>query len=139
MDGRRAMNTPPYSSGQIEFRITDRDMAAFRKFAGGEGLPRRSAGTPVVYGGLIIAQVSRLLSARLPGQRCVWRSFALTFHAPLHVNEIATLTAAVTHVNEEHGLIDFRLRIDVATHCVAEGEAAALLISTPPNLPRAAA
>jgi hypothetical protein len=133
------MEAPPHASGQIEFRITERDMAAFRKFSGGEGISRKTKDVNIVYGGLIVAQVSRLLSARLPGQRCVWRSLALTFHAPLHVNETATLTAAITHVNEEHGLIDFTLRIDVATHCIAEGEAAALLIYTPPHLPRAAA
>jgi hypothetical protein len=133
------METPPHASGQIEFRITERDMAAFRKFSGGEAPSKSKTDKNVVYGGLIVAQVSRILSARLPGQRCVWRSLALTFFAPLHVNEIATLTAAVTHVNEEHGLIDFKLRIDTALHCVAEGEAAALLIYTPPHQPRFAA
>ena len=134
-------HTPaPNVSGIIDFRITERDMAAFRRFSGGEGVGRgRTDRSSVVYGGLIVAQVSRLLGARLPGQRCVWRSFALTFLGPLHVGEVATLTAHVIHLNEERGLIDFRLRIDVDNRCIAEGEAAALLMHTPPNFPQAAA
>lgn len=134
------METAPHASGIIEFRITERDMAAFRRFSGGEGAYyRKRDSAKVVYGGLIVAQVSRLLSARLPGQRCAWRSLALTFVEPLHVNEPATLTAAVVRVNDEFGLIDFKLRIDADARLIAEGEAAALLLRTPPNLPRAAA
>lgn len=81
----------------------------------------------VVYGGLLVAQVSRLLGAHLPGHGCVWRSLSLRFRAPLYMGQAALLTATVTHANEDLGVIDLKLRIEADDRTIADGEAAAIV------------
>jgi len=125
------MDTSANTPEMIEFRITEDEMAAFRRLGGDGGSAANAGDGTVVYGGLILAQVSRLLGARFPGQRVVWRSFALTFLSPLHVGECAVLHVSLALVNEDRGLIDFKLGIAVGPRSVAEGEAAALLMDTP--------
>lgn len=88
---------------------------------------RRGFDGRVVYGGLLVAQVSRLLGAHLPGHGCVWRSLALRFRAPLYVGQAAWLTATVTHANEELGVMDLKLRIEANDRTIADGEAATIL------------
>lgn len=130
------MTIQPDRTELAEFRISDADMAAFRNLSGDTNplhddaafARRRGFAGPVVYGGLIIAQVSRMLGTRLPGPGCVWRSLTLRFRAPLYVGETARLAATIVHANEDIGVVDLKLRIDAAKRCVAEGEAAALLM-----------
>lgn len=130
------MTIQPDRTELAEFRISDADMAAFQNLSGDTNplhddaafARRRGFAGPVVYGGLIIAQVSRMLGTRLPGPGCVWRSLTLRFRAPLYVGETARLAATIVHANEDIGVVDLKLRIDAAKRCVAEGEAAALLM-----------
>lgn len=130
------MTLQPDRTELAEFRIGDAEMAAFRKLSGDTNplhddaafAQKRGFAGPVVYGGLIIAQVSHMLGTRLPGPGCVWRSLTLRFRAPLYVGETARLAATIVHANEEIGTVDLRLRVDVGRRCIAEGEAAALLM-----------
>lgn len=124
-------------AARIDFRITEQDMAAFRLLSGDHNplhhdadfARRRGFEGPVVYGGLIVAQVSRLLGQELPGAGCVWRSLAFKFRAPLYVDVSAVATAEVVHANEELGLFQLKIRVEAGGRAVAEGEAAALLMS----------
>lgn len=95
------------------------DDAAYARRRGFEGR--------VVFGGLLLAQVSRLLGAHLPGHGCVWRSLSLRFRAPLYVGQPARLTATVTHANEDLGVMDLKLRIEAGDRTIADGEAAAII------------
>ncbi len=130
------MTLQPDRTELAEFRIGDAEMAAFRTLSGDTNplhddavfARRRGFAGPVVYGGLIIAQVSQMLGTRLPGAGCVWRSLTLRFRAPLYVGETARLAATIVHVNEEIGAVDLKLRVDAGKRRIAEGEAAALLI-----------
>lgn len=130
------MTIQPDRTELVEFCISDADMTAFRSLSGdtnplhddAEFARRRGFTGPVVYGGLIVAQVSRLLGTTLPGPGCVWRSLSLRFRAPLYVGETARLAATIIHVNEDIGVVDLKLRIDAAKRCIADGEAAALLM-----------
>lgn len=81
----------------------------------------------VVYGGLIVAQLSRLLGTRMPGFGCVWRSVSLNFRNPLYVGEQARVTATVVHANEALGLAELTVVVDAAGRRIAEGKAAAML------------
>lgn len=133
------MTIQPDRTELAEFRISDADMAAFRSLSGDTNplhddpafARRRGFAGPVVYGGLIVAQVSRLLGTRLPGPGCVWRSLTLRFRAPLYVGETARLAATIIHANEDLGVVDLKLRIDAAKRCIADGDAAALLMTEP--------
>lgn len=139
------MTIQPDRTELAEFSISREDMASFRTLSGDtnplhddEAFARsRGFEGPVVYGALIVAQVSRLLGTRLPGPGCVWRSLALRFRGPLYIGQTARLAATIVHANEEIGTIDLKLRVDVGRRCIAEGEAAALL-KTEPALAREA-
>lgn len=126
--------------GEIElvaFRIDQEAMEAFRRISGDDNpvhldpefARRRGFAGPVVYGGLIVSQVSRLLGTRLPGHGCVWRAFSLRFRQPLHVGEDATVQGRVVHANEELGLFELALRVESGGRAIAEGEASAQLIA----------
>lgn len=133
-------SSPAHAETRVEtiaFRVTARDMADFGRLSGDDNPlhhdPRFAAArgfpSPVVYGGLLTAQISRLLGTRLPGHGCVWRSLSLKFRKPLHVGQPAALTGAVRHANEEAGLYLIALRIEAGGALIAEGEAQ---VSLPP-------
>jgi 3-hydroxybutyryl-CoA dehydratase len=123
------------ATARVEFCITDREMEVFRALSGDTNplhddasyARRRGFDGRVVYGGLLVAQVSRLLGAHLPGDGCVWRSLTLRFRSPLYVGEAARLTATVTHANEDLGVMDLKLRIEAGGRTVADGEAATMV------------
>lgn len=117
---REAMETFRALSGDTNPLHDDEDFARGLGFEG-----------PVVYGALIVAQVSRLLGTRLPGPGCVWRSLSLRFRGPLYVGQTARLAATIIHANEDIGTVDLKLRVDVGRRCIADGEAAALLKAEP--------
>lgn len=118
-----------------EFRITHAEMDAFRTISGDTNpihdesdYPRRHGfDGAIVYGGLLIAQISRLVGTRIPGPGCVERSITLRYRSPLYVGERARLTARVVHANKDLGLVDMKIRIEAAGRCIADGEAAAML------------
>ena len=124
------------ASALVEFCVSQGDMDAFRHLSAdvnplhddAEYARERGFAGTVVYGGLIVAQISRLLGTRLPGSGCIWRSFALRFRNPLYVGQRARASGTVVHVNEELGLFDLKLRVEAAGACVAEGEAAAMVV-----------
>ena len=131
------MDSPEPFAARAEFRITEQEMTAFRALSGDDNplhedadfACRRGFRGPVVYGGLIVARLSRLLGTELPGPGCVWRSIKLRFRAPLYVGEPAVLTASLVHSNEELGLFELKVRVESDGRCIAEGEASALLIT----------
>lgn len=118
-----------------DFRISAADMEMFRALSGdtnplhfdADFAIRRGFSGPVVYGGLIIAQISRLLGVQMPGHGCVWRAISLRFRAPLYLDEHAHITGTVMHANDELGLLELKLRVDAAGRRIAEGEASAQL------------
>ena len=118
-----------------EFRILPAEMEAFRTLSGDTNpihdeseYPIRHGFTgAIVYGGLLVAQISRLLGTRIPGPGCVERSIALRYRSPLYVGEMASLTAQIVYANDELGLVNLKLRIEAGARCIAEGEAAAML------------
>ena len=82
----------------------------------------------VVFGGMLLAMISRLLGNHLPGPGSIWHSVTMDFRSPLYVNEQANLSGTVSYVNEELGLLRLALKIESAGRLVAEGTAQAGLV-----------
>jgi 3-hydroxybutyryl-CoA dehydratase len=119
----------------LEFAVTAQDMDVFRTLSGDDNplhldedfARARGFEGPVVYGGLMLAAISRLLGTKLPGYGCVWHSLRIDFKKPLYVDERATLTGAVTYCNASLGLLRVDLRIAAGDRVLAKGEAQASL------------
>ncbi|MDE2312878.1 MAG: (R)-hydratase [Elusimicrobia bacterium] len=79
----------------------------------------------VVYGGLLVSAISRLLGTKLPGPGCVWQSLSINFRRPLHVGEQAEVRAAATYVNSETGVLRLKIEILRGTELIADGQAQA--------------
>ena len=133
-----AMSAPVVEVGSmtsVRFRVSAADQAAFRALSGDDNplhvddefAQARGFRGAVVYGGLIVAAISRLLGNQLPGPGCVWHSLKLDFRAPLYVDEAAEVQATVTHFSAGLGLWRLSLAVAAADRRVAKGEATAML------------
>jgi 3-hydroxybutyryl-CoA dehydratase len=139
MVGTAAMQ--PGTTESLEFSVSPEDMHAFRRLSGDTNplhddrafAMRRGFKGIVVYGSLIVAQVSRLLGTVLPGPGCVWHSLSLRFRNPLYVGVPARLYGTVTYANDSLGLLKLALRVEAAGRLIADGEAAAQLTSESRN------
>jgi 3-hydroxybutyryl-CoA dehydratase len=114
--GEQDMNAFAALSGDHNVLHHDEAYARARGFSG-----------RVVYGGLLIAAISRLLGERLVGNGCVWQSLELQFRSALHVDEPAQLTARVEHVSEAVGAVQVRLEIRSGERRIASGSAQAMV------------
>lgn len=116
-------------SAETTFTVTDSDMDAFLALSGDDSLShtdpdfcrQHDLGGRVVYGGLIIANLSRLLGTQLPGRYGLSNTWTVNFHHPLHVGEQAVLRGEVTHVSEGTRTIKIRYRVTVGERLTAEG------------------
>ena len=117
----------------VPLNVTEDDMRSFaslskdlnplhqeESFARAHGFAGR-----VVYGGLLVAAVSRLLGMKLPGKGWVWHSVAMQFHSPLYVGEPAEVRGVVKHLNDDIGVIQISLQILRSGQVIAKGEAQA--------------
>lgn len=113
--------------------VRDADLAAFaalsgdhnplhvdEKFAQQAGFKGK-----VVYGGLLVAAVSRLLGMELPGRDCLWQSLNIQFKSPLFVGDKATVIGTVSYANSELKILRIAIQIKCAEKIIAEGTAQA--------------
>jgi len=77
----------------------------------------------VVYGGLLVAQVSRLIGMQLPGRDALWTGLDIDFVRPLYVGERAELEAEVTHLSTAVRALELRFRIRRSDQTIAKGTA----------------
>ncbi|HEV7369227.1 MaoC/PaaZ C-terminal domain-containing protein [Arenibaculum sp.] len=118
----------------FDFQVTAEDMTLFRQLSGDTNplhddeafAQRLGFDGPVVYGGLLVAQVSRLLGNHMPGPGCVWHSLSMNFRSALQVGEPARLSARATHANPELGTLRVAITIEAGGRRVADGTAQAL-------------
>ena len=75
----------------------------------------------IVYGGIMLAQLSHLLGVQLPGTNGTSISWSIKFHNPLYVGEPAELLLEVTHISAATGMVESRFRIMVGEKRVASG------------------
>lgn len=118
-------------SASVPFRIDADAMADFARLSGDvnplhtDSKYAHSVGfqRAVVYGGLILAQVSRLIGMDLPGRHAIWNGIRMDFRAPLYVDEDAVLTGTVAQVSEATRTITVSLLVESGDRTVASGKA----------------
>lgn len=117
--------------------ISASDMKAFAELSGdrspvhhdAEFARRCGFSGPVVYGGLMIAALSRMVGMILPGPIGVATGWRIDFHAPLYVAEPALLTAEVAQVSESVRLAKLRFTIAAGERLIAKGTAEAKIVA----------
>jgi len=77
----------------------------------------------IVYGGILVAQVSRLIGMEIPAQHCVWTQLKVDFIQPLYINERADLNAQVVGVSEAVNALIMKFRILAGDRLIARGKA----------------
>jgi 3-hydroxybutyryl-CoA dehydratase len=117
------------------FSFTDEDMAAFARLSGDNSAVHRDAEFArsrgfrdvIVYGGLMLSQLSFVVGSKLPGDRGVSTRWSIDYRAPLYVGEIAVLRLEVVNVSEATGLIDGKFTIRCEGRTLAKGVTQSLL------------
>ncbi|UCZ77288.1 hypothetical protein LHK94_10090 [Dickeya zeae] len=128
------------SEGQsvaLDFLITEKDMSQFASLSGDfnplhvDDTFARAKGFSgvVVYGGLIIAHISRLIGMNLPGRDSLWSSIDVKFRNPLYVNQTAMLEAVISAISSATGLIELKISLRSGNKLIAKGKAEVLLVN----------
>lgn len=122
---------------QIAFPIcvTDEDMRRFALLSGDvsplhtDTAFARSKGYDdiIVYGGLLVSYISRLVGMHMPGRNSVEAGLEVKFSNPLFVNEKATLSGVVKHKHDSVQLLEIAFRIATPAKTVALGMARVLV------------
>ncbi|MBI3555855.1 MAG: (R)-hydratase [Deltaproteobacteria bacterium] len=115
----------------IEFRIEKPDMDAFARLSGDfnplhtkdEFARTQGFSGRVVYGGLLVAQISRMIGMHLPGKNAIWSKLDVQFISPLFVDEEASLTAEIMTKSEAAQTLILKIRIERADKLIARGNA----------------
>lgn len=81
----------------------------------------------IVYGGLLLAQLSHVLGMQLPGTSGTSVRWTIDYRGPLYVGEAATLTLEIVDVSSGTGLVNSRFTIATVARKVATGTAQSLL------------
>ena len=99
-------------SGDVNPMHTDVNFATSRGFDG-----------VLVYGGILIAQISRMVGMHLPGRDALWSSLNIHFAHPLLVGQTAELEARVEHISEATSSIELKFKITSQGKTLAKGSA----------------
>ena len=113
------------------FAISAEQMRAFEALSGdrnplhGDADFARSRGFegPVVYGGLLVAQLSRLIGMHLPGRDALWTGLRIQFLHPLYVGQDARVEAEIRHVSEAVRSVELRFSVEAGGLAIAKGTA----------------
>lgn len=81
----------------------------------------------IVYGGLMLAQLSHMVGMKLPGGDAVSVRWTIDYRSPLYVDEPATFRMEVANVSASTGLIDLRFTITKGERVVATGKAQSMM------------
>jgi 3-hydroxybutyryl-CoA dehydratase len=115
----------------FEFAISAEQMRAFEGLCGdrnplhcdAEFARGRGFEGAVVYGGLLVAQLSRLIGMQLPGRDALWTGLRIQFLHPLYVGRVARVDAEIRHVSEAVRALELRFSIESEGVAIAKGTA----------------
>jgi len=130
--------SPPIAVGQCAertFIIDAGAMAAFATLSGDRSAIHTDAAFArgrgyedvIVYGGLMLAQLSGLLGSVLPGDDAVSARWSIDYRKPLYLGEEAVLRLEVSHVSPAVGLVELRFSIQTGDRLIATGSAQSLV------------
>ena len=89
----------------------------------------------IVYGGLMLAQLSFVLGSRIPGDHGVSTRWTIDYRRALYVGEAAVLRLEVTDVSPATGIIETKFSIRASERLIATGKTQSLVPAedlTPP-------
>ena len=121
----------PGQQHSFSFVISAEDMAGFAALSGDRNplhvdpafaAAKGFAGV-VVYGGLLVAKISRMIGMVVPGLHAVWTGLDIQFRNPLLVGETATLVAEVAAKSESTRQIRFKISIVASDRTIALAKA----------------
>ncbi len=112
---------------EISFEISQHDMDQFAALSGDHNPVHQDPAFAsqqgfdgcVVYGGLIVAQISRMIGMVMPGRFGLWTGLNIQFRKPLYVGEDALLTLTVDHKSEAAKMIKLKIRVTTARGLIA--------------------
>jgi acyl dehydratase len=121
----------PGMRAAFEFAISAEQMRAFEALSGDRSPVHvdpefaRAGGFEgtLVYGGLLVAQLSRLIGMELPGRHALWTGLRIQFVRPLYVGQAARLEAEIWHVSEAVHAVDLRFEVRADGQAIASGTA----------------
>lgn len=116
--------------GSIRFRVTEKDMQLFQEIShdrskihvDSEYAQHRGYREKIVYGGILLAQLSNLLGNKLPGDLGVSAHWSIDYRSPLYLNEDAEISIEITHVSPGLGLIEGVFSIKAEDRLIASGK-----------------
>jgi len=82
----------------------------------------------VVYGGILVAQISRMVGMYLPGYYSLSRGLNIYFGHPLLVGQTAELEARVTHISKATSSIELKFKITSQAKTLAKGSASVQIL-----------
>lgn len=99
-----------FEAGQkvtLSFVISEEEQAEFSRLSGDcnpihldpAAAAERGFSGPVVFGGLLVAKVSRVIGMHIPGPKGLWATLEIRFRRPLLVGEQAVLDAVIDDVS----------------------------------------
>jgi len=76
----------------------------------------------IVYGGLMLAQLSYVLGQKIPGELGHSGRWQIDYRRPLYCGDKATLSLEVTHLSKAMGVMEGRFRITARGVAIATGK-----------------
>jgi 3-hydroxybutyryl-CoA dehydratase len=123
----------------FEFSVTAADMEKFLELSGDDSLIHSSPDFAVghgfegvvVYGGILLAKLSRCLGRQLPGPRGISLGWSIRYHAPLYVGETALFEAVPGDYSESTRFLAVTFTISREGKKLASGKAESILLDEP--------
>jgi acyl dehydratase len=117
------------------FTVTRDDMTAFRRLSADSSLIHTDADFArergfrdvIVYGGLMMMQLSHVVGQLLPGRHGTSVKWTVNYRSALYVDEPACLSLRVVNVSPGVGLVEAKYKIVCGDRLVAEGQTQSLL------------
>ncbi len=128
------MTIRPGQSAVHAFTVTGDAMRAFQTLSGDmskvhtdpEFARARGFKDVIVYGGILLAQLSHVLGMKLPGTEGTSTRWTVDYRVPLYVDEPATLALEIVNTSPATGLVDAKFVIAAAGRTIATGTAQTL-------------
>lgn len=76
----------------------------------------------IVYGGIMLAHLSHVLGAAVPGDHGVSTKWEITYRSPLYLDEPAILTLEVVNVSKAVGHVEGKFKIEACGRMIATGK-----------------
>ena len=135
-------NQPVASVGSefsFEFVVSQKDMDMFWEISGDRNPLHHDSNYahtqgfkgPVVYGGILVSKISKLIGMHLPGANCIWTGLTTQFTNPLFIDESATLSAKIINHSDATGMVEIKIQIRTSDRKILSAKAEALIQKQP--------